>query len=662
MKAFVLFFLSSCFIIAQYQENDYEIVKTTYQRTFDKELITKYLYSENPDEVKAALLSVSHSEDTSFVYLIKQVDFKEHAELICFAIGQIGKCTESVKFLWDKAYSNDFGENSTFIFEAIGKTGTETDLEIISEMYANFDGPVFPFEGISLAIQQFAYREIQSDVSKQILIDEAINQLSSIERKSDALFTLARIGSAADINETLIEILKSDKVDPQNISLKQYALMNFRTQKYFPEDEVLFNTLLNESNTLLQIEIAKAICYKDFKTIAELDLYLDLIKSENPNVSRSAANSLRNINLENEELKNYLKVYLQEIIYSDLPPHTLGELFVSMVVLYNYNILDDYSKLFDGTRIPAKYIYDAIGYNNSDLADLNTLIIEFIHDRSVSDKISILSNLLKFQKTFPDNENLNNELMFSLTLDNAPLVSIAADGVDSTFISNYADSIKVIILNQIENGRNNPDFIEGIMSLVNLSEKIDEEFYNEVISEVKISHLYSLRKFIASKTGEKLEFAKPLTDFDEIWENAFAYQTAEVETEKGIFTIKFLPEFAPVSVGNFCKLADSDYFNGVDFHRVVPGFVIQAGDPSATGCGGPGYDIISEFSPLTYQIGMVGMASAGKDTEGSQWFVMQGNYPHLNGRYTIFAKVISGIDVVYKIDQNDKIIKVQLLP
>jgi cyclophilin family peptidyl-prolyl cis-trans isomerase len=662
MKAFVLFFLSSCFIIAQYQENDYEIVKTTYQRTFDKELITKYLYSENPDEVKAALLSVSHSEDTSFVYLIKQVDFKEHAELICFAIGQIGKCTESVKFLWDKAYSNDFGENSTFIFEAIGKTGTETDLEIISEMYANFDGPVFPFEGISLAIQQFAYREIQSDVSKQILIDEAINQLSSIERKSDALFTLARIGSAADINETLIEILKSDKVDPQNISLKQYALMNFRTQKYFPEDEVLFNTLLNESNTLLQIEIAKAICYKDFKTIAELDLYLDLIKSENPNVSRSAANSLRNINLENEELKNYLKVYLQEIIYSDLPPHTLGELFVSMVVLYNYNILDDYSKLFDGTRIPAKYIYDAIGYNNSDLADLNTLIIEFIHDRSVSDKISILSNLLKFQKTFPDNENLNNELMFSLTLDNAPLVSIAADGVDSTFISNYADSIKVIILNQIENGRNNPDFIEGIMSLVNLSEKIDEEFYNEVISEVKISHLYSLRKFIASKTGEKLEFAKPLTDFDEIWENAFAYQTAEVETEKGIFTIKFLPEFAPVSVGNFCKLADSDYFNGVDFHRVVPGFVIQGGDPSATGCGGPGYDIISEFSPLTYQIGMVGMASAGKDTEGSQWFVMQGNYPHLNGRYTIFAKVISGIDVVYKIDQNDKIIKVQLLP
>jgi cyclophilin family peptidyl-prolyl cis-trans isomerase len=660
MKAIVLLLMFSPLIIAQYQESDYEIVKTTYQRTFDKELISNYFRSENPEEVKAALLSVSHSEDTSFVYLIKQVDFKEQAEFICFAIGQIGKCTESVKFLWDKVYSNDFGENSKFIFEAIGKTGTETDLEKISEMYANFDGPVFPFEGISLAIRQFAFRGIQSDVSKQILIDEATNQLSSIERKSDALFTLARIESAPKINETLIEILKSDKVDPQNIELKQYALMNFRTQEYFPEDEDLFNKLLQEPNILLQIEIAKAICYKDIYTIEELELYLNLINSENPNVSRSAANSLRNIQLENEDLKEYLESYLLEKIYSDLPSNTLGELLVNMVVLFNYNFLDDSSKLFDGTSIPAKYIYDAKGYNNSDLADLNTLIIEFIYDRSVSDKISILSNLLKFQKTFPENENLNNELMFSLTLENAPLVSIAADGVDSTFISNYADSIKVIILNQIENGRNNPDFIEGIMSLVNLSEKIDEEFYNEVISEVKISHLYSLRKFIADKTGEELEFAKPLNNFDEIWENAFAYKTAEVETEKGNFTIGFLPEFAPISVGNFCKLANNNFFNGVEYHRVVPGFVIQGGDPSETGWGGPGYDIISEFSPLPYQISMVGMASAGKDTEGSQWFVMQGNYPHLNGRYSIFAKVIQGMNVVYKIDQNDKIIDVQL--
>ncbi len=140
--------------------------------------------------------------------MITQIDFKEHAELICFAIGQIGECTESTNFLWKEVYGDNFYKNSKFIFEAIGKTGTETDLEKITEMYANFDGPVFPYEGISLAIRQFAFREIKSDVSKQILIDEATNPLSSIERKSDALFTLARIGSSPEINDDANKYLK----------------------------------------------------------------------------------------------------------------------------------------------------------------------------------------------------------------------------------------------------------------------------------------------------------------------------------------------------------------------------------------------------------------------------------------------------------------------
>ncbi|HDZ59054.1 MAG TPA: peptidylprolyl isomerase [Ignavibacteriales bacterium] len=200
------------------------------------------------------------------------------------------------------------------------------------------------------------------------------------------------------------------------------------------------------------------------------------------------------------------------------------------------------------------------------------------------------------------------------------------------------------------------------MSLTNLAERIDSSLFTEVIDELNESNLYSIRKFIADKSGQKLKYEKPLQDFNEIWRNAFTYKTANVETEKGNFTIEFLPRYAPVSVGNFCKLAGKGFYNGIEFHRVVPGFVIQCGDPSATGWGGPGYDIISEFSPLPYDIGMVGMASAGKDTEGSQWFVMQGNYPHLNGRYTIFARVTKGMDVVYKIDQDTKIINVTLLP
>jgi cyclophilin family peptidyl-prolyl cis-trans isomerase len=663
MRAFFLLLaLSFTIIFLNCSNETRELIKTTYQRTFNKEIISKTLCSENPQEVKAALLSVSHSEDTSFIPMIKQIEFKEHPELICFAIGQIGECTESTNFLWKEVYGDNFYHYSKFIFEAIGKTGTETDLIKIKEMYANFDGPVFPFTGISLAIRQFAIRKIKSDVSKQILIDEATNPLSSIERKSDALFTLARIGSSTKINDELINILKSDEVDPQNIELKQYALMNFRTQKYFPEDEDLINSLSGESNILLQIETAKTLCFKKFTSIKKLDAFLSLIYHSNPNVSTAAAYSLRNIKLEDEEVKNYLESYLKAKNYGyDLPPHTLGELFVSTTILYPNTFSDMSINLFSSQNIPIKYLFDAAGHNNEDEVSLDLLIAEFMSGRGLKDEIPILSNLLKFHSFFSENEDLHIILINSVASKNAPLVSIAADGVDSIFITQNSIQLKEIILNQIEREVNNPDFMEGIMSLVNLSKKIDEDFFSEVIEKTKISNLYSLRKFISDKTGINYKGEKDLTHFHEIVNYSLKYKSAEVITDKGIFVIEFLPGYAPITVGNFCKLAQEDFYNGIEFHRIVPGFVIQAGDPSGTGWGGPGYDMNSEFSPLPYEIGMVGMASAGKDTEGSQFFVMQGNYPHLNGRYSLFAKVTKGLDVVYKLKQGDKINSIQLL-
>lgn len=181
-----------------------------------------------------------------------------------------------------------------------------------------------------------------------------------------------------------------------------------------------------------------------------------------------------------------------------------------------------------------------------------------------------------------------------------------------------------------------------------------------MIDKVKSSKLYSLRKFVANKSGEYPHGFKELDKFEDIWENAFKYKKAEIRTTKGSIVIEFNSEIAPVSVANFCMLAKQDFYNGIYFHRVVPGFVIQAGDPTATGWGGPGYDIVSEFSDTDFNIGYVGMASAGKDTESSQFFIMQGSYPHLDSRYTLFGKVIRGMDVVFNITEEDKIISIEL--
>jgi len=130
---------------------------------------------------------------------------------------------------------------------------------------------------------------------------------------------------------------------------------------------------------------------------------------------------------------------------------------------------------------------------------------------------------------------------------------------------------------------------------------------------------------------------------------------AVVTTSKGSFTIEFLPEAAPLTVDNFVQLAQRDYFRNVTIHRVVPNFVIQDGDPRGDGNGGPGYQIRCEINQVPYDRAAVGMALSGKDTGGSQWFVTHSPQPHLDGGYTVFGRVVAGMDVVDKIVRGDMI-------
>ncbi len=131
--------------------------------------------------------------------------------------------------------------------------------------------------------------------------------------------------------------------------------------------------------------------------------------------------------------------------------------------------------------------------------------------------------------------------------------------------------------------------------------------------------------------------------------------TATVTTTKGEFTIELVPDHAPLTVDNFVQLAKRGYFRGIVVHRVVPNFVIQDGDPRGDGNGGPGYQIRCEINEVPYERGAVGMALSGKDTGGSQWFVTHAPQPHLDGGYTVFGTVVSGMAVVDEIVRGDVI-------
>lgn len=150
-------------------------------------------------------------------------------------------------------------------------------------------------------------------------------------------------------------------------------------------------------------------------------------------------------------------------------------------------------------------------------------------------------------------------------------------------------------------------------------------------------------------------------------------ESVTFETNKGSFKAELYPEDAPIAVGNFKKLVSEGFYDGIVFHRVIPDFVVQGGDPLTkelplnnprVGSGGPGYTIKCETkdNPRTHQVGALSMAHAGKDTGGSQFFIVlsEANTRHLNGVHTVFGKVTEGLDVVEKLQKGDKMEKVSV--
>lgn len=130
---------------------------------------------------------------------------------------------------------------------------------------------------------------------------------------------------------------------------------------------------------------------------------------------------------------------------------------------------------------------------------------------------------------------------------------------------------------------------------------------------------------------------------------------ATISTNRGDIVLDLQPQHAPKTVNNFVTLAKDGFYDGLTFHRVIPNFMIQGGDPTGTGSGGPGYRFEDEVkdNPLKHETGVISMANAGPNTNGSQFFITHSPQPHLNGRHTVFGTVVEGQDVVDAVKQGD---------
>lgn len=652
---FLLFLFYTASSFCQYNKSDEALVKTTFTRTFDKKIISSYLNSNDERKVTAALLSISHSEDSSFIPQICSLDFQKYYETICFTLGQFGEQTGSTQYLWQMFEKYQDSEKQKSILETIGKTGNKNDLQ---KLLSLFEGKkILSNCGFALAIYNFSLRKI-SDPGSISFLNQILAQ--GKDGKEETLFAIYRIGTTDSLILSSIEKIIRAEIKKENPSqfLIQYGLGIFRKAKFFPNDiELLFNLSTN-SDPVIRIETAKVGIYFPFTSETNFDFLLQLLLDKNPNVARQTAISFRELPF-NEKLKgNVMQFIKNQLKNKNLTEMTRGELFITFIKhlqTLDTHVIEEYEPFIDKA-----FIYQScaeLAFLPEDIYDY--LIGQYSFEKR-ENKLFILSSLLKHQKNYSEKKSFSDFVFKVFSEKDISLSTALLDELSENFTAKNKNKIVSVILADVKRNKNNLNFAGSLESYYKAIETIDKNFAQKYCETLISSSVYSIAKFASTKLGHQIPIQNNRKYFASLWNRAFKYKGAIVKTVKGNFTIQFLPDVAPISVGNFCLLAEKNFFNGLKFHRVVPAFVIQGGDPENTGWGGSDIPIVSEFSPYQFQTGIVGMASSGKDTESSQWFVMQAFHPHLNGRYTVFGNVIDGLETVLQIDQNNEILSVKL--
>jgi cyclophilin family peptidyl-prolyl cis-trans isomerase/HEAT repeat protein len=234
----------------------------------------------------------------------------------------------------------------------------------------------------------------------------------------------------------------------------------------------------------------------------------------------------------------------------------------------------------------------------------------------------------------------------------------AVDGAGGTLLADWQAALGKAL------GEKEPDFIVGALDAAAARKTGARELLEGRVDDPDPVVREKARRLLVDGFAAKPESFRKIpiqtrfsaSDYDRLARAANeSVFTAQVVTTRGAFTIELVPEEAPMTVENFRALAAKGFFDRGTFHRVVPDFVIQDGDPRGDGSGGPGYAIRDEINPLRYRRGAVGMALSGPDTGGSQWFVTLSLQMHLDGGYTVFGSVASGMEAADAIEQDDGI-------
>ena len=637
--------------LSQYSSGDTGLIRTTVTREYDKKIVLDYLNSGDLQKVSAALLSIANSGDTAFIpYLLNDRIFNSNRRGLLFALSLLGPSASSSEFINRKLNTGLTDRENRQLINALGYTGNLSDLNNIFTAQPGY--------GISEALLNFHIRGLRSSRTKEVIIKEILSGDDTIS--ISALYSLNRMGLSKDLLPEIERIFRNELNEGRfNSEKSYYCLMAFRRAKYFPLTPGQTNSLIENADFDHKAELGRAVIFSKFSTEDDYKIIFDLLKDKNENVGVSVATAISDLKPDNPEHRDFLFHRLKRIITTpDIHEQVKGYLFVSLCSLFPDSVVT-LRKKFRENILP-KYYFRSFSVSDRTNRDELSALLRNINNSGAASEIEIALSIASKRSQWKSILNYDSLLLgnFSAKVSPAALATLC-ENIDTQFVLENARGLGEGLLIFIGDKKDDYETSVAYPNILRVLEIAGKEYKLRAESLISASKVTTLEGVLPRKPGMRAPRIKQTALFDELLSKSFSFKEAEMITTKGTIKFRLLPEFAPLTVGNFIYLSQKGFYNGVTFHRVVPGFVIQSGDTANTGWYGPGYQIVSEFSYLPFNEGTAGIASNGPDTEGSQWFFMQKDFPHLNGRYTVWGELIEGIDVIRSITESDSIKKIE---
>lgn len=672
----------------------------------NKELI-KNLDSDDLKMKAASVWALSNISDSNLVDVLGKALVKSAREIsldknsvafpvfLSFALGQLnsnkanGYFLEALKISRNK--KNDHIDPLVYeLLVDMAKTGGENELNSVANMET---GQNMINSAIAMAIARFGMRKIKSDAGFRKLA-ELFEQTADSTVRRNVTFAFNRINDKDALIAYNTELVTS-ATSPDHIA-RMWAVSAIGKQQDTASIEFLLDILKKEIDWRVRVNIINALGnYKIDLNSPLLEKTVNTLVEHAENdpsvhVSIVSWQALGKLFAGADTRNPFTRKIQQEILFITTPSKA-----------YDWQIkaeaIKTYARIF---KDEAKADLFAI-FNSTDNYDIKSAVVEsfgFFDDPMVYKELreNVSNDVLKYNEIHPnkdgsmigsndlakmyrafvsalteldDKMDIENRNIIRLILSefasskDAPLTEICLSNLqDSIYLQYRAETCQImtfdyqsftlpkdkdVMLMYIEAWGNMK--FEGAKDILNANLKSSDYDIAKASSD-------ALQKITGEDRSSKITAPKYRTDFDwEFIEILKEKKFAAIKTNQGIIVAELNYKISPFTVQNFVKLGEKGYYNNTIFHRVVPNFVIQGGDPTGTGFGGPGYSIRSELSPMPFDEYTIGMASSGKDTEGSQFFITHSPQPHLDGKYTVFGKVVEGFDIVDKIQIGDVI-------